>query len=101
MINSNMRMYDYYLYDDDNEYGQPTLIKNEDGTDKIQGQVKLSITNTSTSIQDNINYSGAQYLALTRDKAIDDKYVIQYGDERLKVLYVTPTRLRQVFLQSI
>ena len=100
MINSNMRMYDYYLYNESNEYGQPTLIKNEDGTDKIQGQVKLSITNTSTSIQENINYSGAQYLALTQDKDISDKYVIQYGEERLKVLYVTPTRFKQVFLAS-
>ena len=64
--------------------------------------VKLSINNTSTSIQENINYRQASYIALTLDKAIDDTYVIQYGDERLKVLYVTSQgRYKQVFLNSI
>lgn len=101
MINSNMRMYDYYLYDNNNEYGQRTLIVDENGEPIVQGQVKLSITTTSKSVQDNINYLNSSYIALTRDKQIDDTYVIQYGNERLKVLYATPTRYRQVFLASI
>lgn len=100
MINSNMRMYDYYLFSEPDDYGQTILIKNDDGTPKIQGQVKLSVTNTSKSIQDNINYLNASYIALTHDKDISDRYVIQYGNERLKVLYVTPTRFKQVFLAT-
>lgn len=101
MINSNMRMYDYYLFSENNEFGQRTLIKGENGEPLVQGQVKLSISTTSKAIQDNINYINSSYIALTRDKDINDKYVIQYGNERLKVLYVTPTRVKQVFLASI
>lgn len=98
MINSNMRLYDYYLLDENNAYGQQTIKKDENGNPIIQGSVKLSITNTNTSIQDNINYKNASYLALTHDKNINDTYIIQYGEELLKVLYVTPTRYKQVFL---
>ena len=95
MINSNMREYSYFLYGDDDGYGQPTLSK------EPIGKVKMSIHNTSTSIQDNINYKGATYIGLTHDKSISDTYVIQYGDERLKVLYITPQgRYKQVFLNT-
>ena len=100
MINSNMRMYDYYLFSEKNEFGQRTLIKGEDGKPLVQGQVKLSITDTSKAVQDNIKYLNSSYIALTRDKQINDSYVIQYGNERLKVLYVTPTRFKQVFLAT-
>ena len=102
MINPNMKEYDYYLYDENNEYGQKVLIKDENGEPLVQGTVKLSISNTTNTIQDNINYKDAQYLALTRDKSINDTYVVKYGEDLLKVLYVTPsTRYRQVFLGTI
>lgn len=88
-----MRNYNYFLYGDDNGYGQPTL------TPTPQGTVKMAIHNTSTSIQDNINYKGATYIGITHDSNISDAYVIQYGEERLKVLYVnTDGRYKQVFL---
>lgn len=96
MINSNMREYNYFLYTDNDGYGQANV------TDEVQGTVKMSIHNTTTSTQDNILYKDATYLGLTLDKAVDDTYVIEYGKERLKVLYIVPQgRYRQVFLKYI
>jgi hypothetical protein len=95
MINSKMRAYDYFQYGDDNGYGQPSLSTTPVGT------IKMAIHNTSTSIQDNIIYKGATYVGLTHDKGVDDTYVIQYGEERLKVLYVTTEgRYRQAFMNT-
>lgn len=93
MINSNMREYNYFLYGDETAYGQVTLSKQPVGT------VKMSITVTNQSVQDNIKYHGATYLGLTQHN-VTDKYVIQYGEELLKVLYVTNGRYKQVFLGS-
>ena len=103
MINAQMKEYIYYRYNSDTDaYGQLTLIKDADGEPVIQGTVKIAINNSSTAIQENIRYKDATYIGLTLNKSIDDTYVIQYGDERLKVLYVTPQgRYRQVFLNSI
>lgn len=96
MISSNMREYHYYLYGDTNEYGQVTLSKQPVGT------VKMSIHNTNTSTQDNLLYKDATYLGLTHDHRVDDAYVIQYGAERLKVLYAVPAgRYRQVFMKHM
>lgn len=103
MITAQMHDYSYYLYSSEADaYGQRTIIKDDNGEPVIQGTVKLAINNTSTAIQDNIRYKNATYIALTLDKSIDDTYVIQYGDERLKVLYVNPNgRYKQVFLNNI
>lgn len=93
MINSSMRAYDYYLIGVDNGYGQITL------TPEKQGEVQLSINTLTKAVTDDIRYSNASYLGLTQDKAINDTYVIQYGNELLKVLYVIPEgRYTQVFL---
>lgn len=95
MITVDMRTYDYFLYNDKDAYGSPTLSQ------EPQGTVKMTINITSQSVQENINYSGATYIGLTRS-LLDDSYVIQYGDELLKVLYVNPRgRLKQVFLAKI
>ena len=92
MINANMKPYDYYLYSDNNAYAQPQL------SETAQGTITMAITATSQSIQDNINYKGATYLGLTFAD-VTDKYVFQYGDKKLKVLYVNPqSRLKQIFL---
>lgn len=92
MMNSNMRMYDYFTFGDLNGYGQPQL-----SPDPI-GQVKMAIYLTSQSVQGNINYSDAQYVGLTHD-LVEDDFVIQYGKERLKVLYVNSQgRVNQVFM---
>lgn len=90
-----MRLYNYSTTGSIDEYGQE-VIDNE-----VKGQVKMAINLTSQSIQDNINYKDAQYIGLTH-AAIDDTYIIHFGEERLKVLYVNPFgRYKQVFLQEI
>lgn len=93
MINVDMRDYNYYLYGENNAYGQPQL------SEEVQGTVKMAIYTVSQSIQDNILYQDCSYIGLTSDAGIDDKYVIQYDKERLKVLYVQPRgRFKQAFL---
>lgn len=95
MINNDMRLYNYFTFGDEDGYGQPTL-----STD-IQGQVKMAINTTSQSIQDNIRYKDCSYIGLTHAK-VDDTYVIEFGEERLKVLYVNPKgRYTQVFMKNI
>lgn len=95
MIGVSMRLYDYYTYGDDDGYGQPTL------SPTVQGTVKMAIFVTSQTIQDNINYKDAAYIGLTHAD-MDDTYVIQYGDKKLKVLYVqTQGRFNQIFLGEL
>lgn len=95
MINADMRNYDYYLYGDDDGYGQAKL------SEDVQGSIKMTINITSQSVQDNINYKDANYIGLTL-APIDDTYVIQYGNERLKVQYVNPRgRYKQVFMAEV
>jgi hypothetical protein len=90
-----MRYYDYFTFGAENGYGQQQL-----STD-VMGQIKMAIFTTSQSIQDNINYKQANYIGLTHN-TINDSYVIQYGEERLKVLYIVPKgKLKQVFLIKI
>lgn len=96
MINRDMKSYNYFIYGEADAYGQPQLSKS------IQGSVKMCINITSQSIQDNIRYRDASYIGLTLDSEIDDTYVIQYGEERLKVLYVNPKgRYKQVFMKNL
>lgn len=95
MINADFRLYNYFTFGEDDGYGQPTL------SDAPVGQVKMAINITSQSIQDNINYKDAQYIGLTHAE-VDDTYVIEYGNGRLKVLYVNPKgRYNQVFLKEM
>lgn len=95
MINANFRLYDYFTFGGDNGYGQPVL------SESPVGQIKMAIEISSQSIQDNINYKDAQYIGLTHAN-VEDTYVIAYGEERLKVLYVNDKgRLNQVFLKKI
>ena len=99
MINSNMRDYDFYLLGDDNGYGQITLIRDDNAQPLKQGEVKISISTLTKTVTDDIRYSDASYIGLTHDKNINDTYVIKYGNELLKVQYVTPGgRYKQVFL---
>ncbi len=94
MISSRMKNYQYCLLAGADDYGQPRI------TD-AQGTIKLSLSLTSQSIQDNINYKDAQYLGLTLNK-IDDKYIILVGEKKLKVLFVySGGRYKQVFLAEM
>ncbi len=95
MINTDMRFYDYFTFGADDDYGQPTLSK------EVVGQIKMAINLSSQDVQDNILFQDCNYIGLTM-APIDDKYVIQYGDERLKVLYVNPKgRYKTVYLKRI
>lgn len=95
MIATNMTTYNYFTLGDNNGYGQPTISQ------EPQGTVKMAIYLSSQSAQDNINYLDCNYVGLTMDKSVNDKMVIQYGDEKLKVLYVnTAGRFAQVFLKK-
>lgn len=89
------RQYNYFTIGTKDEYGQDIV-----STEPV-GKVMMAINLTSQSVQGNINYTDANYMGLTHAK-VDDTYIIQYGEERLKVLYVNPTgRLNQVFMKKI
>jgi hypothetical protein len=95
MINNKMRNYDYFTYGENNSYGQPQL------SETVQGTIKMAINVTSQYVQDNIQYKNATYVGLTF-ASVNDKYVIQYGDVKLKVLYVNPAgRMNQVFMSEM
>lgn len=92
MISTDMRYYDYFTLGEDNAYGQPTL-----STEPV-GRIKMTINITDQSIQENINYSNCNYVGLTTEQ-LTDKYVIQYGEEKLKVKYINPKgRYKTVFM---
>lgn len=96
MINRTMRDYDYFTFGSEDEYGQQVL------NEEVQGTIKLAIYSVSNTIGTNINYKDATYVALTHNKSINDSYVIQYGEEKLKVLYTIPgDRFIQVFLSEM
>ena len=94
-----MRQYDYYKTVHNDEYGQELIPAAE--TQPL-GKVKLAIYPTTTGTQDNILYSNCSYVGLTYNAEIDDKYIILYGKERLKVMYIQPQgRYKQVFLKKV
>lgn len=95
MINCDFRLYDFFTFGNKDSYGQLQL------SNTAQGQIKMAIYTASQNIQDNINYSGANYIGLTTG-AINDKFVIAFGSEKLKVLYIQPKgRYKQVFLSKL
>lgn len=102
MINADMRNYDYYSYGDLDEYGQPQLIKSESGQPEKQGFIKMAIYTSTQSVQDNTLYLNCQYVGITRDDRINDTFVVDYGGELLKVLYVGKQgRFKRVYLQKV
>lgn len=99
MINANMREYNYFLLSaDTDDYGQQTLIKDENGEPIIQGTIKMAISEASQSVLENILYKGTSYIGITQDKAVSDHYIIVYKDIKLKVQYVSESRFKTVYL---
>lgn len=96
MIVSDMRVYEYFTYGEPNEYGQPVLSK------EPVGAVKMSIYNVTQHVADTIQYRGASYVGFTF-AGVTDKMVIQYGDEKLKVLYTVkvPRMMTQVIMEKM
>ena len=85
MINSQMKQYPYYLYGNTtNSYGEITA-----NTTVPTGSIEMAINIISQSTEESILYSGCEYIGLTRQE-VNDNYVIQYGNEILKVKYVNP-----------
>lgn len=98
MINADMRQYNYFTLGTKNAYGE-LAIPAADA--KPEGTIKMTINLSSQSVQDNINYKNCSYVGLTHAN-VDDTYIIQYGNERLKVLYVNPKgRYTQVFMTNL
>lgn len=99
MINANMREYNYFLMSaETNSYGQHTLIKDNNGDPIIQGTIKIAISIASQSVSENITYNGANYVGITQDPNISDRYVIEYQGKQLKVQYVTNSRFKIAYL---
>ena len=96
MITTDMRLYDYFTFGEEDGYGMPQLSK------EPKGKIKMAINISSQSIQDNILYKDCSYVGLTHDANVDDTYVIRYGKGKLKVLYVNPKgRYKQIFLKEM
>lgn len=101
MINTDMHLYNYFSLGEKNNYGQATIIKDENGNPVIQGSIKMAINISSQGVQDNINYQNAQYVGLTLGE-VSDRIVIDYNGSKLKVLYINPKgRYKQVFMSEI
>lgn len=93
MIAADMRLYGFYALGSDDDYGMPTM------SEETKGQIKMALYITNQSVQDNVNYSGANYVGYTNDKNVNDTYVIDYEGQKLKVLYINPKgRYKQVYL---
>lgn len=96
MINADMLPYNYYTFGAKNEYGEPVL------SEEAQGSIRMAINIVTQGIADNVNYKQATFIGLTHDAKVDSTYVIEYGAIKLKVLYVNPRgRLKQVFLSEL
>lgn len=96
MISTATRSYPFYLYGQPDSYGQQKLSA------EPAGVVKMAIYLTTQQAADNIRYSDAEYIGLTNEPDISDKYVIDYNGKRLKVLSVQPGgRVKQVFMQGM
>ena len=90
-----MRFYDYFTLGAEDDYGQPILSQ------EAVGQIKMAINLSSQTVQDNINFQDCNYVGLTMAN-IDDSYVIQYGNEKLKVQYVNPRgRYKLAYLKQM
>lgn len=94
MIQSNMKLYNYYTLGEIDDYGTNQVSQ-------VSGQVKLSIFLQTKQLSDNSIYKEAQFTALTNDKDINEKYLIEYNNMLLKVLYINDLgRYRQIYLGS-
>lgn len=96
MITTDMRLYDYFTFGENDRYGQPQL------SETPKGQIKMTINISAQGTQDNILFKDCTYVGLTQDTNVNDAYVIDYEKGKLKVLYVNPKgRYKQVFLKEM
>lgn len=122
MINNDFRIYNYYVYGEDDNYGQPSLpsilqtlddygqpaavevveeANEEESEEALETlETKMAIYLNNQSITDNIKYKDATYFGLTYDE-LSDNCVIDYNGTPLKVLYITKGRLNQVYMAEL
>lgn len=95
MFSTDARTYNYFTLGGLDEYGQPQMVTEDT---EPTGTIKMAIYTTAQAIQDNVLYKDASYIGLTQAD-VNDTYIIEYENDRLKVLYVNPKgRYKQVFL---
>jgi hypothetical protein len=93
MINAQMKTYNYFTLGERDAYGQPQL------SEEAKGSIKMAINIASQNIQDSVLYKDCTYTGLTMND-VNDKYIILYENQKLKVLYVNPMgRYKQVFMK--
>lgn len=90
-----MKLHNYFTLGETNEYGIETVSADPKGT------IKIAIYPITQAISDTIKYKDTDYMGLTLAN-VDDTYIIENGEERLKVLYINPIgRYKQVFMKAI
>lgn len=95
MINMDMRLYNYFTLGEEDDYGMPKA------STRPQGIINMAINTLNQSTENNVKYKTATYIGLTLAN-IDETFIIQYGEELLKVLYVNPKgRYKQVYMVNI
>lgn len=121
-IMAQMKEYPYTTYSSErNEYGELTVstttnaygevvveqtrgeVEEEptSSTDTEVNTIKMAINLSNQHNNNNIIYTEADYIGLTTDQ-VDDTYIIEYGDYKLKVKYVNPIgRFKQVALVKL
>lgn len=91
-----MRKYNYFTFGATDSYGQPQL------SEEVQGTIKMAIYTHTQQLANNVKYKDATYIGLTADAKVNDAYVIEYGAEKLKVIYIKPEgKLKQVFMVEL
>lgn len=93
-----------------NAYGEVVEVETPRGevqeeptssTDTEVNTIKMAINLSNQHNNNNIIYTEADYIGLTTDQ-VDDTYIIEYGDYKLKVKYVNPIgRFKQVALVKL
>lgn len=95
MINIEMKTYNFYTLGENDAYGQPKVSTTPTGS------LVMAIYPITHSIGDNVIYSNATYMGLTRE-LVNDKYIFDYRGMRLKVLYVQELgRFKQVYMAKM
>lgn len=93
MINRQTRKYSYSVLGDTDSYGQETVTET--------GTIDIAIAYQTFNVDGNLRYTTDKFVGVTNDN-ITDKYIIQYGDKKLKVTYTFPSNGRNyVYLEGI
>ena len=68
MITTDMRLYDFFTFGEDNGYGVPTL------STEPKGKIKMAINISSQSTQDNILYK--DYITMLIDETLEAEVML-------------------------